>query len=508
MNYPVWDVPILGSGWVIGIIAIFHVMISHFAIGGGFYLPMAEAKALREGREDWMRTLRGHTKFFLVLTAAYGAVSGVGIWFAIGLASSEATSTLIHYFVFGWAMEWVFFMLEITAVAVYYYTWGKVDDRLHLKVGWVYAGTAWMSLFIINGILTFMLTPGAEWLKVAGTGRETVAFWQAFFNPTFLPSLALRTLVCLALAGAFALLTGSRIDPVANPKLKAEVLRWSVRWLIPAFLLMPICFAWYVLMIPEAQRGLLQLGISTIGQGTFTQLTRSALLIIITSGSILAIAYFMAWKSPLDFKPGHAAAVLFLALAATAFTEHSREMIRKPYVVVDHMFSNGLRLSEVETFNRVGYLTKSPWVRDAERQANFTPAAATPQSQPTADWLSRGEMMFRGQCMACHTLDGYRPLRRLLHDRDRHGIENILTLLHNYDKDSIYRAFMPPLVGTPEEIRALGDYLYTLLPQEDAQTTAIPALTQVQPEAESVDPATSAASGSPSSVSVATTSLP
>jgi cytochrome d ubiquinol oxidase subunit I len=45
MNYPFWDIPILGSGWVIGLIAIFHVMISQFAVGGGFYLPLAEKKA-------------------------------------------------------------------------------------------------------------------------------------------------------------------------------------------------------------------------------------------------------------------------------------------------------------------------------------------------------------------------------------------------------------------------------------------------------------------------------
>lgn len=47
MNYPFWYIPKLGSGWVIGIIAIFHVMISQFAVGGGFYLPMAERKARR-----------------------------------------------------------------------------------------------------------------------------------------------------------------------------------------------------------------------------------------------------------------------------------------------------------------------------------------------------------------------------------------------------------------------------------------------------------------------------
>ena len=135
MNYPFWDVPHIGSGWVIGLIAIFHVMISHFAVGGGFYLPLAERKALREGRTDWLHTLRGHSKFFLILTGVFGAVSGVGIWFAIGLAHPEATSTLIHNFVFGWAMEWVFFMVELTTAAVYYYTWGRVSNELHLRIG-------------------------------------------------------------------------------------------------------------------------------------------------------------------------------------------------------------------------------------------------------------------------------------------------------------------------------------------------------------------------------------
>ena len=114
MNYPFWNVPHIGSGWVIGLIAIFHIMISHFAVGGGLYLPLAERKARREGRQDWLAILQGHSKFFLVLTGVFGAVSGVGIWFSIGLANPEATSTLIHNFVFGWAIEWVFFMVELS----------------------------------------------------------------------------------------------------------------------------------------------------------------------------------------------------------------------------------------------------------------------------------------------------------------------------------------------------------------------------------------------------------
>ncbi len=35
MNHPVWDLPFLGSGWIIGIISIIHVSIAHLVVGGG-----------------------------------------------------------------------------------------------------------------------------------------------------------------------------------------------------------------------------------------------------------------------------------------------------------------------------------------------------------------------------------------------------------------------------------------------------------------------------------------
>jgi mono/diheme cytochrome c family protein len=461
MNYPVWDVPVIGSGWVIGGIAIFHILISHFAVGGGLYLPMAERKALREGREDWLLAVRSHAKVFLVLTLVFGAVSGVGIWFAIGLANPEGTSTLIHNFVFGWAIEWTFFIVEITAALVYYYTWGRIDNATHLKVGWVYAFTAWMSLVVINGILTFMLTPGAAWLEAAGTGNEASRFWHAFFNPTYWPSLCLRTLICISLAGVWALITASRIDGDKEPRLKTEIIRWSVKWLIPSFLLLPLCFIWLLFMLPDGRMDLLRIGIDTIGSGAFTQVTRAALVTVMTSATIAVVVYFLAWRNPRDFTFGHALAVLFLALAATASTEHAREMIRKPYVVVDHMYSNGIRRSEVAQMNAEGYLAKSIWVTPEERARWSAAPGVQPvaDAAPAGDQLERGRLMFQGQCLACHTESGYRSMKKFLATRDRQAIDNILAMLHGPEADSPYHAYMPPLVGTPEEIAALAAYL-------------------------------------------------
>ena len=247
--------------------------------------------------------------------------------------------------------------------------------------------------------------------------------------------------MCSSLAGVWALITATRIDE-SQSDLKAEVIRWSTRWLMPSFVLMPIAFCWYLSAVPENSRQLIQAGIGTIGSGLLTQVTRAALVTTMTSATILAIAYFLAWRNPRDFKLGHAIAVLLLAFAATGATEHAREVIRKP-LISQYMYSDGVRRSQVAGLNQVGYTTGSPWKT----------------SMPTS------ELMFRGQCMNCHTIDGYRSMRRLMNGRDRKSIGNMLTVLHETPASSLYRNFMPPLTGTKPEMEALGDYLNALVNQ-------------------------------------------
>jgi len=445
MNYPVWEVPYIGTPWVVGIIAIFHVMIAHFAVGGGLYLAFAEARAIKQNR-GWLPIIKEHSRFFLLLTGVFGTVSGVGIWFAIGLVQPEATSTLIHNFVFGWAIEWVLFVVELSSAAVYYYTWGRVSDKVHIQVGRVYAVSSLLTLVIINGILTFMLTPGSAWLSVAGTGQEASRFWYAFFNPTYFPSLFLRILSCLSLAGVWALVSISRMDDESLGKAKDQLVRWSATWLAPSFLLMPFAFWWYMSQVPEANRHLLELGMNTIGSGAFTQVTRIGLITLMTSATIAGIVYFFAYKYPRDLTFGHAASVLFLALAATGSAEYAREAIRKPYVIGSHMYSTGVRVRDVANFQANGYLTHSMWA---------------PQGA-VVDEVAEGRLVFRGECMACHTTDGYRSMRGFLKDRDEKAIGNVLAMLRDDKPDSPYHAYMPPLAADPQEIDALKAYLVTL----------------------------------------------
>jgi mono/diheme cytochrome c family protein len=317
-----------------------------------------------------------------------------------------------------------------------------------------------------------MLTPGDTWLAVAGTGQEASKFWYAFFNPTYWPSLFLRTCVCCSLAGIWALITASRIDGDKQPELKSTMVKWSVRWLVPSFVAMPFLMIWYYMMVPASQQALLQLGIDTINAGTFSAVTRMALVIIVTSATIIGVAYFLAYRNPIDFNLSHAMAVLLLALIATGAGEYSREMLRKPYVIGHWMYSNGVRVPYVARINQEGYLAHSMWVWNnricapgLDGDLQFLTAESymayykcTFDDKPTTSY-SRGEAIFRGECGSCHTLGGYRPLKSLLAGRDRANIGNFITMLHDYKADSPYTRFMPPMVGTKQDIDDLANYL-------------------------------------------------
>jgi mono/diheme cytochrome c family protein len=203
---------------------------------------------------------------------------------------------------------------------------------------------------------------------------------------------------------------------------------------------------WYLWMVPASQRALLTLGIDTINSGTFSTVTRIALIIIVTSATIVGVAYYLAYRSPRDFNLSHALALLLLALIATGSGEYAREMLRKPYVIGRWMYSNGVRVPYVARINQEGYLAHSNWVWNGAGSGE-------------ASSYSRGEAIFRGECGSCHTLNGYRPLAQLLAGRDRANIGNFIVMLHEDKADSPYHRFMPPMVGTKQDVDDLTGYL-------------------------------------------------
>ncbi|MCP4666230.1 MAG: cytochrome C, partial [Deltaproteobacteria bacterium] len=329
MNYPVWLIPSIGGSLLIAVISVVHVYVSHFAIGGGLFLVLTEMKAYRENSQDILDYAKRHAKFFLLLTMVFGSITGVGIWFIISLVHPSATSKLIHVFVFGFATEWVFFVGEIVALFVYFYTFGKMDRRRHLLIGWLYFVFAWLSLFVINGIVTFMLTPG-EWL-------ETGNFWKGFFNPTFFPSLFFRTFLALMLAGLFGFLTSTTLKDKA---LRETMTRYCAKWLMIPLLFLPICSYWYLHSVTDPAK--------TMILGRSPEIIPFLKTFIWITPLLFMGGLFMCLRiTPLLKKP-FAFVLLVMGLLYMGSFEWMREASRRPYVINDYMYSSSILKSDLE----------------------------------------------------------------------------------------------------------------------------------------------------------------
>lgn len=380
MDYPIWDLA-LGGSMLMALMAIPHVIVSHFAIGGGLLIAVTETLAVKRDDPELRELAKRSSLVLILVSTVFGAISGVGIWVVAGLISPGAISALIHTYVWGWAIEWVFFVLEIVAALVYYTTWDKISKRAHLLVGWLYFIGAYFSLVVINGIITYMLTPG-RWL-------ETHAFWDGFFNPTYWPSLVLRTGICVMMAVAFMVFPAMRSSAGARDR----VMRYMGWWFVAGALVSYAGYRWWEAMLPESVTSLF-FGVSPV----LTTLagTRHLLLWSLTAALVIAVLAFVA-------RPKLAMPVTAVLLALTAFSffggyERLREGTRKPFLIHSYMFSNGLRVAEITHINANGVLQKSGWAALA--------AAADPQTT--------GRQVFRAQCSSCHTVDGYQSIRRVL----------------------------------------------------------------------------------------------
>jgi mono/diheme cytochrome c family protein/cytochrome bd-type quinol oxidase subunit 1 len=419
MNFPVWFLPQTGGGLLIAIMAITHVFVAHFAVGGGLYLVLTEHKARRDNDYQLLEFVKKHAKFFMLVSMVYGGVTGVGIWFTIGLIQPDATSKLIHTFVFGWAAEWVWFLVEIVALLIYYYKFDAMDERTHLKVGWIYFAAAWLSLFLINGIIGYMLTPG-EWIN-------NHRFFSGFFNPTFWPSLWFRFAIATLLAGVFAFFTTAFID-VESFRLKMT--RYSSLWCVLSVLVVIPTGYWYLQALPSAPHEILSVS--------------PTIKVMVKLGAFSAAGFILFLTVFTLFKPRWHSLISAVLVAVCAFGmmgsfEWIREADRRPFVINKLVYSNGISVDQVAQLNQ-GFLAQAKWSSVKEITADNVQQA--------------GAELFKLQCYACHTLDGINnDIRSRTATINFNGMVKYLTTMHER------RPFMPPFVGNELEKKALASYL-------------------------------------------------
>lgn len=447
MHYPWWYVPFLTSPMLIAAVAVIHVFVSMYAVGGGLFLAVETSFAHRTGNQSYLAYLKSHAWFFILLTVVFGAITGVGIWWTIGLSSPLATEVLIHTFVFGWAIEYVFFVLEIVSAFIFYYYWDRLPPKTHSQIGWIYGISAWISLVLITAITAFMLNPGG-W-------TQNQNFWVGFFNPQFLPQTIARTGGALLLASLYVFLHAA----LSKNKHKQELIDLvGVRSARPGLLgalLVTVGGVWWMVALPDSARAALVVA---------SVLNIFMTLIFMVSVIVFVMLYLGPYRNPGWITPGFALLLFSFGLAAIGTGEFVREAVRKPYIIYDVVQSNQVLPGEVASQRENGYLEGGVWT-SAYIAQNY-PQVVDESGQidetallelPGADRLEVGGVLYMYHCNDCHAREeGYTPVAQLT----RGWTHDMVSLLVEHPERAHF--FMPPWGGTPEEAELLTDYLLSI----------------------------------------------
>jgi cytochrome bd ubiquinol oxidase subunit I len=450
MHYPWWHIPYLTAPMLIAIVSVVHVLVSHYAVGGGLFLAVEVSHAYRTRDGAYLNYLRSHAAFFILVTVVFGAITGVGIWWTIGLASPLATETLIRTFVFGWATEWVFFVVEIAAAFIFYYYWGRLVERTHVIIGWIYALAAWISLVLITGITAFMVNPGV-WADTAPAARN---FWMAFFNPQFLPQTIARTGGALLLSSLYVYLHASLT--IRDARMRDMIAARSARpALLGAAMITVGGLGWHY-FLPESAKASLE---------SAAALTILVALLFALTAVVFALLYWGPYKNPGWLSPGFAGSLCLFGIAAFSTGEFIREAVRKPFIVYNVVLGNQITPNEVAGLRKAGYLESGRWtnayVRSQYPQAVVDGHISGSEllKLPPKDRLALGEVLFQYHCNDCHaSRQGYSAIGPLLRGRPREQLREFVEHL-----DIVY--FMPPWCGTAEEAELMTDYLMSINPE-------------------------------------------
>ncbi|MCG8421015.1 MAG: cytochrome ubiquinol oxidase subunit I [Proteobacteria bacterium] len=425
--YPVNEFGPVMKGLVIGGLGILHVFLAQFAIGGGMLLCYFEHLAQRGRAPHARRFLDSYFKVLVLISFVAGALTGVGMWFTTIQVSPRTIGLMVDEFHWLWAIEWTFFCLEVAAGYLFYRYGSVLSNFTRIRLLLAYSVAAWFSLFWINGILSWQLTPGS-WI-------ESRNVWAGFFNPSFFPSLLFRTIVAMTIAALVACVVINTMKEPDGGNVSREIRRALIQrcahFLAP-MVLMPLLGAWYLWVIPDDSRSWILGGSPAM---TLFLATAAGASVLIAGYAVMGLL-----RQKLYINGATATLLVALAFFATAAGEFVREGARKPYTVRDVLYSNSIGPRELARMRQIGSVTGDPY-----------PLAD--HGRYPAEVLRLGARVYRFQCSVCHTIAGANGLTHLA------GSWSPEQLRMNFAKLQHTKAFMPPFAGTAEEVEALAQFV-------------------------------------------------
>ncbi|MCW2313224.1 c-type cytochrome [Rhodoferax antarcticus] len=389
--YPTWLETTVGSGWIVGLIATIHVLFSHTSVGAAIFFAFLANYAHRNKRPDLLEFIRRYGLFLLVFSYVLGSITGPGIWYSTTVASPRGISALIHSFVWMWATEWVFFVIEVVGVYMLVYLASKVDGKTYLKLSIIFGLTSYTTMLVIVGILSFMMWPGKQdWYEQGGV-------LSAFYGPNTFAQLGMRTAFMFTMTAVVGGVVAARFK---DPQFKKDV-AGKLAWLGIGSTAMGVAmFQWYLSTLPETALLVLE--------NRLPDWFRPGVISILVGVG----AYFaMTLLRPKTLVVGGAWAMTVAVLVFGLWPEEvTRESIRKPWVAGQYLYSNqvigrdvpgmGIK-SEIPNIEAHGFMKTMVFMPDKLRTIS------------DSNRLEAGRVLALATCSNCHSLTntGMRPLK-------------------------------------------------------------------------------------------------
>lgn len=511
MDYPIFHLDGMGNRLLVGIVAVLHVLINHaLAVGAMPLIAALEWRGLRTKDKRWDDFAYKFLFICFIITTTVGAMTGVGIWLTTSLVNPAAIGSLLRVFFWAWFTEWLVFITEVVLILCYFLLWKKWrtgrQKEAHLKLGIALGVFSWITMALIVAILGFMMSTG-DW-----TNKPSLL--SGVFNPLYLPQLAFRTPLALMSAGLAGLFISTLVLK-SDDDFRLKLRRFMAGWTLLFAPLTALGGWWYWSVVPKSMLGNLPVAVSTMAftkwHEQLMQTAAGALVVILVVAlwalliprfrppwAVLAalliatlftlfgtvgllglrlgkgVAVFcivcpllyLFWKpraSSVWVERFAFAVPLLLTFALLGYFERVREFIRKPWVIANYMYANGLRGEDYPLLQREGVLKHAVYVHAHE---------VIPGQE-----LVGGRDVFLLACSRCHTSDGMNGL-----------VSKFTTLLgkEKWSEDAIVtytrsmhgaRTFMPQFPGNESELNALAKYIASLQtkiePVEGAQTMGI-----------------------------------
>jgi mono/diheme cytochrome c family protein len=209
---------------------------------------------------------------------------------------------------------------------------------------------------------------------------------------------------------------------------------------------------WYYSRIPSLMIGNLQVAVATQDFQQWYGLLMKFVWIGIVITAVISIIPFI--KSNLLPRWSYIVPVIMVFAFAGLF-ERLREFIRKPYIIGDYLYTNGIRKQDYALLQKDGILKHAVYVKYKEVNND--------------NKVEAGRDIFMLTCSRCHTTNGINNVTEKFElmygakgtalSTKTDAMTTYITNMHNA------RYFMPPFPGNEQEAKALVAYIQHLQTQ-------------------------------------------